>query len=239
MRCIIRFGTLKDTLPVTSLVVPPQKRSQVSGFGSKGPARYNMRTWWHSMGFALIPHLCALSPSSATRIHLAQLAQRLTTAWSVLWHDVAWKSWNKMWESVPNLATCAKTRKLVSVSEHHIQFLSNSTEFPYMAPGGKAGPCKVKAAPVSNSSITRMMWISFGHSRLKCAAWCVWNLWPTKLASRYSIGIQVLPNIGRTCPLCVLFFDFWIVGPVVHGSTMVRRPHLNLFMGQKKHGDSL
>ena len=25
MRCIIRFGTLKDTLPVTSLVVPPQK----------------------------------------------------------------------------------------------------------------------------------------------------------------------------------------------------------------------
>jgi len=78
-----------------------------------------------------------------------------------------------------------------------------------MAPGGKAGP-KVKVAPVSNSSITPMMWTSFGHSRLKCAAWCALG---EPLVGQQKIGIQVFlsvaQKIGRTCSfddlMCKLF----------------------------------
>lgn len=91
-------------------------------------------------------------------------------------------------------------------------------------------------APASNSSITPMMWTSFGHSRLKCAAWCApgGTSGGLKLLSRYSSLARHWENMLISCDL---FLDFWTVGAGVHESTMVQTATLQaIYRSEKQHG---
>ena len=205
MQCIAEFWDLckhNDILAVTSLCSTPLQRLQF-------PLQLGT-TWepgeilWGLHWFPTFAHCHWVLPLGSTWLSWQ-------TAWSVLWHDVAW---NKMWESVPHLATCAKTRKLVSISEHHIQFISSSNWIS-MAPGwegrsldiflqGEGGAC---FELLHNSDDVDLIWPQQIKMCSLVRAW--WNLWLVKIAIQVFKCCPTLGEYAHFMWLVLRFLDCW------------------------------